>query len=358
MSHTSMRIALLSATAVFVACPASSYAYGFANYCCGSADIKDAGPLVETRNPCSLGDGSAQADSYFQTINHYKPYSGIAISASYIRPKSDCTINLSDWNTEVALVPRASINGNGLTTYAHVNGCVCDPWGGGNYGATDSQIASDQQFSSPNGSHYTSRAKGTFGGGRATMVHEFGHQYGLDDITGFAMMDNYSTGRPLSGDQGGDHAQPFSDDIAGINALYGTPASTNLFSSAQYWTGSDIADVRTTDQVLCYGMTVTVKMTAVNIGSTSVAFHQRIYLSQQSPGSPSQPNLNLFYVVGDSLPAKSNHTLTFTWTIQRGLPLGVYSLYHQVDDDSKISEVNENDNWQRQAGTLEIIDCG
>jgi hypothetical protein len=328
--------------------PSATQAYTFANYCCGDVDFKDDGPLQETRNLCSVPDGSRQADSYFRGIAHWARYSNDFITAAFVRPRSDCNIDLSDGNNETALVPRSSISGlNGLTTYAHVNVCVCG--NGGNYGATDSRLADDSDFSKTDGQHLLSNAIGAVGGGRADFIHEIGHQFGLDHQPGFDMMETLS-GYPVSGDLDS-RPQPLADDAAGVNALYHFTPALNIFTSAQRGN----ADGNPSPFFVCQSGTITMRGTIVNPSNSSTSYHQFVYLALNADDPPTAPGVIRLGSFTSRVSARSVGTITVN--ASGPFPAGAFFMMHAVDDNNALSETNERDNISTEGSVIIFGGC-
>ncbi len=118
-------------------------------------------------------------------------------------------------------------------------------------------------------------------------MHEFGHAIGLNHSDGFDIM-RTSTPLPLAG---GNAAEPYPDDANGARFLYPVSISTNVFASAQKFSGGSILATDPAGTInVCRRQAISVTYSVVNNGSTDVNAGFRIFIAN-SPGGSSSTSL-------------------------------------------------------------------
>jgi len=324
-------------------------AHTYPNGSCWSLNHKDSGPLSETRNTCSLADGTWGADAYFHAVSSWGEVSNLAVTASYV--DSACTVTLGNWQNDIARVARSDIDGwNGKTTYAHINACLSPP-GSGNWGESDSRIASDLDTAARAPSDLYPDSPAGIGVGRSTMVHEIGHQLGLGHDS------SYMNIMTTPGDKPGGPLGPvpYPDDISGVAGLYGTKTFTNIFASGQRWDAQALKTFNNHESVetVCLGNSFVAQVTVVNPGSTDVTYDQQVLLDDDADGSSPVATFSW----ASATTARQSFS-SFAFSISTlGVTPGTYFLIHRVDSSQQLAESREDDNTLVYTGQIVVSDC-
>jgi hypothetical protein len=342
----------LAIVAASLALASAAQAYDYGNWCNGEPYKKN-GSLGETRNACSFDEEEDENGflAYFSSIIEWNNVSSKAVTASKVRPREDCTIDLDDDLNEIARVTRSQIDGNnGLTTYA--NHEICIPLvstGNLKYTNTDVRIANDMRYEPFTGKTAITRSVSNVSAGQLTLIHEIGHQLNLGHFHTLNTM-NDSSQYPVNGP----NARPFPDDVAGAAALNGSKARVDLFPSSQRFGTSGVIDIFPSDVQVCRGQTpnVTLRWTVANVGNTNLTFDQSINLLRTT--NP----VGIIWL--NWLGGTVNKRGHFTWSASVAIPslaVGTYRIFHNVDITDRHDEHAETDNQTEFNGRLVIVDC-
>src|ERR1051325_6705429 len=333
---------------------AAPVAQAFKTVQCDGAKLKwpgNSNNMKMTRNKCSVGNGSAQADSYFGTINRWNEVGGMwdKIEAAFMWPSDHCFMEFDDGENDFALVNAAQIDGN-LGSTMVFRDCP-------EIFEVDILMANldTQGFTNPDETVAIGASSNT---GRFAVLHEFGHGLGLSiqpkgsstnaHVTGYAVM-RASPPTPLAG--GGSsqqHARVMPDDAAGVRFLYPSGNNEfNLMASAQSFDGSTVVNNSTTSTVnRCRGASVNFVWSMVNAGTTNVTCDQRFFISTSSTAHNSA-GITLTTWFDATVFGQSAVFPSVAPKIPCGTPPGLYFLYHQVDSNNEFGEWNESDNVVR-----------
>jgi hypothetical protein len=319
--------------------PRLSHAYGYNT--CNSTPVKWSGQFQMFRDRCSMPDNSDADWGYWNAgWNWWQITNEIDWNWWY---DAGCTITFGNDRNETALVDRSQISGfNGLTTCRN-DGCTFF-WETEHLTECDTKLANDMAYSAEDESFWNwSNAQQ----GRVVIVHEWGHALGLNHSEGFDVM-RAVTPYPVAA---GNTSEPYPDDANGARFLYGG-ASTNVFASAQMFSGSIQATNFAGTINVCRGQAISLTYSVVNNGSTNVNGGFRIYINNSpSPGT----GWNMF-----NGSASSGAGGYFTETRTLNVPFvspGIYWILWQVDAANAVSEWNEGDNTVHSAMTLNVLNC-
>jgi hypothetical protein len=326
----------------------SAFAFGYRT-CSGvfsTWPITLNGNVTLFRDTCSAPNGSAAEIALTQTRSNWNAVNSALSSRISLSTYNDgCIITDGNGRNEYALVSRASISGfNGLTTQ-HWDTCA---FSAAHYTEGDIKIANDHVMTNEDESFWNWSNAGQ---GQVVLAHEYGHFLGLLHSEGFDIM-RAVTPYPLIG--GSDfHGAPFMDDAAGSRFLYSSSSITDVFVSAQKFSGGAIQATDVPGTVnRCRNGTISVTYTVGNHGTVNVTNTGfRIYLTQ-SPGSPGG-GTNLFNGTA-TVNANGSFTETRTLTIPSNQPLGLYWIQWQIDTGSTTSETRENNNFVHSAMTVNV----
>ena len=266
---------------------------------------------------------------------------------------SGCTWNNNDGHNEFALVTRASISGLNGITIQRIGSCF---FSAAEWLEGDVLLANDMNFANEDESflNWTNAQQG-----QVVIAHELGHFVGLGHYESFDIM-RRATPYPLAGGAGdmiggrGWHGVAFPDDAAGARFLYPGNPVTNIFASAQQFSGSAVsATMASTTINRCRGDAFFVTYTVVNNGTTNVLnYGFRIYLTQ-TPGV-SGGGTNIFTSATAGSNAQNYWTESRTLFVPAGLPNGLYWIQWQVDTANSYNEILETDNFVRAATTINV----
>jgi hypothetical protein len=305
---------------------------------CGTGFQRWNGVWNVNRNRCTIPDTGDVNASYWNGNGQWQALNGI-ISGFFVNPATDCSVDISDNQSEIALVPRSQISGfNGLNS-PKLNGCSMV--------ATDIRIANDMTYENPQEDQLS-------GFGRGTFVHEWGHAFRLNHEEAFDIMRGGQP-RPLVGGTG-EHISVLPSDARGIFDLYGFANNhSNLFASAQELSGGSIISTTTAGVVtMCRGQVGTVRFTIGNMGSTPVPFFRVLVRMAQS----------LAYDGGGFVVADNGFrsdgfafgTFNFPFTVPLTAPNGGYAFIIYTDVDGQASELKEQDN-NTFAALRVVVNC-
>ena len=212
---------LLVLAALLASCPAHAYTY---SAWCNGRPSGWASLTKMYRDRCSMPDGSNADASYWDAGSLWWEVSHMMDWNWWYN--DSCVMYHGNGRSETGHASRASISGlNGLTTEIYDTTCPWS-WSTQHLIETDVQLASDMDYGAEDESlwNWSNLAQG-----RISNVHEFGHALGLDHAQGLDIM-RASTPLPLAG---GNWAEPYGDDSAGVRSMYGGTGLVNMFSSAQ-----------------------------------------------------------------------------------------------------------------------------
>jgi hypothetical protein len=263
-----------------------------------------------------------------------------------------CTIQMGNNLSQTAVVPAAQLSGHGRTACLH-NSCILSQ----DKVECDVKMANHLSFTPQDESFWGWTDNGS---GQVALVHEFGHVLGLGDraldSSNFNVMRG-NTPLPLTGGNG---AQPFPDDAAGVRWLYGghpynaLTVTKNVFTSAQKISGGAIVAADPVGTVnVCRGSTIQVTYTIGNNGWFDVTSGFRVYINNTAvPGS----GTNIFTATSFQ-PKHSFATETKTLTIPAATPLGIHWIWFHIDTGSAIAESVETDNTVHSGKTINVVAC-
>jgi len=222
----------------------------------------------------------------------------------------------------------------------------------------DIEVANDYYFGAQDESFW--RYDGD-AAGRAVLLHEFGHLYGLKHTpSGLNIMRGPPAGsyqpHPLVG---GNNCVPYPDEANGVRFLYpGGGSVTNLFSSAQF---VDNGTIKATGQDSIFpvspGTPLAITTTVGNNGTVTSNTNFRLFISNSPP--PLYPQTG-GTTTGTTLwsgtwllSAGTTSTYTFQVTTPSVAP-GYYWIYWTVNANRSLAESLENDNIVHSASSLYI----
>ncbi|MFP5287745.1 MAG: hypothetical protein ACLGI9_18555 [Thermoanaerobaculia bacterium] len=257
------------------------------------------------------------------------------------------TIYHGDGRNDAAVVKRSSIDGaNGLTVIFH-DGCF---FGGDmEWTETDVMAAGDLGFGQLGETSLVTS-------GRSTFMHEVGHAIGLRHAQSFSNM-RVPQPRPLVGGPG-ETIDALPDDAQGGRFLYPlNQAEVNVFTSAHRKTSGDSIAVNTGgtfNRCSSGGQTLTVNATAGNNGTVDVTQTERWWVSKSKTAHGG--GIEVHKLTSVSFPANKVKTKSVTITLPPLEP-GTYFLYHGVDLVEGVNESRADDNSNREALVIKVVDC-
>lgn len=344
--------AVLAGALASLAWSRAANATNYIAHCANDPVEYDNGQLFETRNKCGIPDGSLKEVAYRRAIDRWHVASNLGVIAKYAR--SGCSgVNVDDWNNEVSTTDRSNIGGaNGLTYYAHENVCFLPP-GPGDYGASDILLAPDLGWTDAEPWQLLKEFNGAYGEGAGVLVHEMGHQQGLDENSIGSMMSVQTPWANFTGGPG-----PLSDDISGVRLLYGTRAHTELVPTNHRWVSSQRKFVYNTDFALqiCRSATHTNTLAVLNPSSSSLTFTHRVRYNE-SETDPSATLVRQITFRDVTMGAASTRVVSYSTEIAPYMTkLHKYHIWHQVDVGNTIAEADDENNWL-WLGSILIKDC-
>jgi CARDB/Matrixin len=319
--------------------PAEAYVYRT----CNGTPVRWSSQVRMFRDRCSMPDNSDADWAYWNTgWNWWQITNRIDWNWWY---DSGCTITNGNGRNETALVVRSQISGaNGLTTTI-TDGCTFS-WETEHTTETDIRLANDHYFGPEDESfwHWSNTQQG-----RVVAIHEWGHALGLQHAEGFDTMRAF-TPLPVAG---GNTSEPYGDDANGARFLYGG-ASTNMFASAQKFSGSAISATNVDSTInVCRNQAISVTYTVANNGSVSTTSGFRIFIHNGPANIVG--GWNMFNGTA-TVNAGNQFTETRTLTVPFVTP-GIYWILWQIDTGNTVGEFNESDNAVHSAMTLNVLNC-
>lgn len=312
--------------------------------CNGSPVIWRGGTSVH-RNRCSIADSGVTNTAYWNALDTWNRMAG-AVTGFFANAASDCSVSHGDGENEIALVDRATIDGNNGLTVLQLGACG---FGANDIDEADVMVANDLGFLPVWGNFL-----GTTG--RSTFVHELGHFFGFNHDDTHAVM---RTSPPHLVGGGAEPSGNWPSDTAGISAVYGFVTSRpNLVPAAL---GVVSGAVRALDpQVtfsLCRGITRTTRVYLGNSGNLpSGPYSIRIRMSPLAPPAGTTATTTVVATFNHSLAAFSQGTFDLPFTIPATLPDGTYYIYVDLDPAGLVTEVLEGDNTTVSAMRF-LISC-
>ncbi len=347
MKRYSLSLLLIAVTLTTL--PLSGQALAAAwSTCNGRNVVWGSGHFATVRNSCSIGDSGDRNSSYWNAIGQWQSVQGV-INGTYVWPPDRCWITHGDGWNDVAVVNRGDIDGNNGLTLTFYDSCFWW-WDTQHIVEADAMIASDMTFYNPDESQWTDRISG-----RDTFTHELGHAHGLLHSEYFGQMRTYQP-RPYVGGWG-DHISVLPDDAWGIRALYGGPGYRNLFASAQEISGPNVVTTNPAGTMyVCKNEPVNLRFTFGNTGSWGVdSFRIRVSMNNVPPLDGAWGGWDLGYWTGWVSPTGTYSGSYPVWVPD--VPVGIYWLYFNVDDNWQIDELRHSDNITHNAMTLYVLDC-
>jgi hypothetical protein len=296
---------------------------------------------------CSFPSGSTEMDAY---LSAGWQWGQVFPLMDYGRWWLGCTYAHGDGNSTTARVAPSHIGG-ALGNTKRVWDCSQTT---AHYDEMDVEMRSDMIFSPEDESYY---GLGPISNpnflrqGRSTLVHEFGHALGLEEMySDLAMMRVYGA-LPLAG---GNTSEPFPDDANGVRWLYSAQnmVSKNVFVSAQtvlsdapyqgrVWVKGFLVPENYQWYGYCRGSPITLNVTVGNNGTQYVNSGLRLYLNNGP--TPYVGGWNVW--VGRAwLPGNSWFTESLPGQIPWDIPYGYYWTFWQIDTQNEHAEWNEGDN--------------
>lgn len=300
-----------------------------------------------------MPDGSDADGSYWNAGWQWAQISSYPMNWNYWY-NDNCTLKHGNGRSETGLMSRSNISGNdGLTTTTYDSYCTW-AWSTQHIIESDVVLASDMMFYPEDESLWNwDQSDVKYDQGQVANVHEFGHALGLDHTQGFDIM-RVSVPIPLAG---GNSAEPYPDDAAGVRNMYGGTGLANMFASAQKFSGGVLQSTDTATNPAsnppvsrCRGQTISVTYTVVNNGAISTTSGFRIYMNT---GPTAGTGWNMWTGTA-TVSAQNLFTETRTLTIP-SVPNGFYDILWQIDTDNTVSEYNENDNTVHSAMVVSVF---
>jgi hypothetical protein len=269
-----------------------------------------------------------------------------SITGFLVNPAGDCSVDHDDDQNEVALVERATIDGNNGLTVLQLGVCFI---GSNDIDEADVMIANDLGFTPVWGDFI-----GTTG--RSTFVHELGHFFGFTHEDTHAVM---RTSPPHLVTGGLEPSTVWPADTSGLAAVYGVSnARPNLLPSALGPVGGA---VQTHDPrinfPMCRGGSRTTRFTLGNSGSVaSGTYGLRLRLSTAAPMAGYSAASTVVASFTHSLGAFSAGIYDLPFTVPASLPNGTYYLYVDLDPAGAVPELLEGDNSTVSAMRV-VVSC-
>ncbi len=312
--------------------------------CNGSPVIWRGGTTLH-RNRCSIADAGVINTAYWNGVDAWNRMTS-TITGFQVNPAGDCNVDHDDDQNEVALVDRATIDGNNGLTVLQLGLCFI---GSNDIDEADVMLANDLSFTAVWGDFI-----GTTG--RSTFVHELGHFFGFTHEDTHAVM---RTSPPHLVTGGLEPSTVWPADTAGLGAVYSvTNARPNLLPAALGPVGGA---VQTHDPrinfAMCRGASRTTRFTLGNSGSVaSGTYGLRLRLSAAAPMAGYSAASTVVASFSHSLGAFSAGTYDLPFTVPAGLPNGTYYLYVDMDPAGAVPELLEADNSTVSAMRI-VVSC-
>ena len=332
-------------TLFFSASHAGAYSY----VACGGTKVVWNHDFALIQNYYSIEPGSLRESALDNAIGRWRNVRGMNdIVSKHLLPSFGSTIPNGDGNSDAGVVKRSSIGGaNGLTAMFH-DGCF---FGGDmEWTEADVMVAGDlSNWGQVEETAVITAARGTF-------MHEVGHAIGLMHAQGYNHM-RASQPRPLVGGPG-ETIDALPDDAQGGRFLYPSgKAEINVFTSAHRRTAGDSIVVNTGGTITrCSsgGETITVNSTAGNNGTVDVTQTERWWVSTSKTAHGGGIGLGKLNNV--SFPANKVKTKSVILTLPALSP-GTYFLYHSIDVLEDVNESRNDDNTNREAVVIKVVNC-
>lgn len=312
---------------------------------CNGAPVIWRGGTSVHRNRCSIADSGPTNTAYWNALDTWNRLAG-AITGFFVNATSDCSVSHGDGENEIALVDRATIDGNNGLTVLQLGPCFV---GANDIDEADVMLANDLSFLPVWGNFL-----GTTG--RSTFVHEVGHFFGFNHEDAHAIM---RTSPPHLVGGGAEPSGNWPSDAAGVSAVYGFVASRpNLVPAALGVVGGAVQtlDPQVTFTV-CRGSARTTRVYLGNSGNLATgSYGLRLRLSPLPPPSGTLATTTVVASFSHSLAAFSQGTFDLPFTVPATLPDGTYYLYVDLDPAGAIVETLEGDNTTVSAMRL-LINC-
>jgi hypothetical protein len=325
----------------------ASDAFAYKYVTCGGTKVVWNHDFELVQNFNSIQPGSSRESALDNAIGRWRNVRGMNdIVSKYPLPMPGFSITNGDGRNDAAVVKRSSIGGNnGLTVQFH-DGCFF----GGDMEWTEADVmaAGDLGFGQLGETSLVTS-------GRSTFMHEVGHAIGLRHAQTFSNM-RVPQPRPLVGGPG-ETIDALPDDAQGGRFLYPSgKAEINVFTSAHRKTSGDSIAVNTGGTInLCSsGGTFTVNATAGNNGTVDVTQTERWWVSKSKTAQGGGTQIHKLTNV--SFPANKVKTKSVTLTLP-ALEVGTYYLYHGIDVLEDVNESRNDDNANREAVVIKVVDC-